>query len=496
MEIVAGMDFAGYRIERRLGSGGMGTVFLVHHPRLPRRDALKVLSTAHAEDAEFRSRFLREAEIAARLQHPNLVAVRDRGETDGVLWIAMQYVAGTDAAELVRRASGGLGVARAVSIVAYAALGLDEIHRAGLLHRDVKPANILVSASYDGSERVLVTDFGIARQMQDTASLAESGSVTATLAYAAPEQLNGERTDPRADVYALGCTLYQLLTGRVPFPRDTPAAVIYSHLYEPPPRPSEAAPGIPPGFDAVIATALAKNPADRYPSCGALAAAAEAASVAQPDAVPSRVPRRLLVGALVCVAALIAVVSVVLGTRDDGDAAAESAPGIDPAMSINAAEWGAYAYMAQTFPALLPPVPPGVGYQELATCIVLDKENRGSLPVHALDTPEPVGSVLCAGNNDPAKWVVVTCNADRSPIGPEPETFQVEGSEKWSRASGSGNLHWGRIPPEVRVTNLAPGGGYLHIYFDDAARNFCRIEVVAEVSGTELRDRWWADAPL
>lgn len=147
MDVVDGAVFAGYRIERRLGAGGMGTVFLVQHPRLPRRDALKILADSHLDDPEFRARFLREAEIAAWLQHPNLVAVRDRGEQDGRLWITMQYVDGVDVAELIRRGQAGLDPARAVRIVTEAARGLDEIHRAGLLHRDVKPANILVAPS-------------------------------------------------------------------------------------------------------------------------------------------------------------------------------------------------------------------------------------------------------------------------------------------------------------------------------------------------------------
>jgi serine/threonine protein kinase len=277
VEIAEGMDFAGYRIERRLGVGGMGAVYLVQHPRLPRKDALKVLADSHHDDPEFRARFLREAEIAARLQHPNLVAVRDRGEFDGRLWLTMQYVDGVDGAQLIRRGPQALPPQRAVYLIGEAARGLDEIHRAGLLHRDVKPANILIAEQPGEPDRVLVTDFGIARPADDSTTLGDPGGLTASLAYAAPEQIRGEVLDQRADVYALGCTLFHLLTGSVPFQRDTPGAVMFAHLNEPPPRPAQIDARLPAGFDEVIATALAKDPARRYPSCGALAEAAHRA---------------------------------------------------------------------------------------------------------------------------------------------------------------------------------------------------------------------------
>ncbi|MGW5456438.1 serine/threonine-protein kinase [Nocardia sp. NPDC003979] len=270
-----GAVFAGYVIERVLGSGGMGTVYAARHPRLPRWDALKVLGDAHSASAEFRARFVREAELAARIDHPNVVAVHDRGMDQGALWIAMQYVAGTDAASVLRH---GLPDARlALHIVTEAAAGLDAAHRAGLLHRDVKPANLMLESRAGEPDRVLVADFGIAKSGTDGTALTESGVFLATLAYAAPELIRLDAVDHRADQYSLGCTLFELLTGRKPFPRDTPAAVINAHLTAPPPRPTELNPRLPPAVDAVIARALAKNPDDRYASCGALAAAASAA---------------------------------------------------------------------------------------------------------------------------------------------------------------------------------------------------------------------------
>ncbi|WP_278262759.1 serine/threonine protein kinase [Nocardia sp. AG03] len=270
-----GSVFAGYVIERVLGSGGMGTVYAARHPRLPRWDALKVLSDTHSASAEFRARFVREAELAARIDHPNVVAVHDRGIDDGALWIAMQYVAGTDAATILRR--GVPDPRLALHIVTEAAAGLDAAHRAGLLHRDVKPANLMLESRAGEPDRVLVADFGIAKSGTDGTALTEAGAFLATLAYAAPELIRLDTVDHRADVYSLGCTLHELLTGRKPFPREVPAAVIEAHLTAPPPRPTEFTPHLPPAIDAVIARAMAKNPDERYASCGALAAAAAAA---------------------------------------------------------------------------------------------------------------------------------------------------------------------------------------------------------------------------
>ncbi|MGW4235118.1 serine/threonine-protein kinase, partial [Streptomyces sp. NPDC004980] len=278
MSIAEGAEFAGYLIERRLGAGGMGTVYLARHPRLPRHDALKILADDHAADPEFRARFLREAELAAALAHPNLVAVRDRGETDGKLWIATQYVAGSDAAELVRAAPSGLDPARAVHIVGEAARGLDAVHRAGLLHRDVKPANILVARSSGGQgERVFLTDFGIARLRADSTHLTQQGMFTATLAYASPEQMTGAELDHRSDQYSLACALYWLLTGVAPFDSPDPNEIIRGTLYLNPPPLALRRQGLPPALDAVLAAAMAKYPAARFDSCAAFAKAARQA---------------------------------------------------------------------------------------------------------------------------------------------------------------------------------------------------------------------------
>ncbi|MFC8046622.1 serine/threonine-protein kinase [Nocardia sp. NPDC057353] len=276
MTLTPGTVFAGHRIERRLGAGGMGTVYLARHPRLPRSVALKVLDPVAGADREFRARFRREAELAVQLDHPNIVEIYDRGAEDDLLWMSMRYVAGPDVAELIRAAGGRLDPRRAVQILTQAAAGLDSAHRRGLLHRDVKPANLLV-ADDDGADHVFVTDFGIARSRTDDSGLTEAGALIATLGYVAPEQIRGEPLDHRADIYALGATLYQMLTGALPFARSTPAAVLGAHLMEPPPRPSAVVPGLPVGLDAVLATAMAKDREQRFPDCRSLAAAAGAA---------------------------------------------------------------------------------------------------------------------------------------------------------------------------------------------------------------------------
>jgi len=278
-----GEQFAGYTIESVLGTGGMGAVYLAKHPRLPRRDALKLLNPAFSNDPNFRTRFEREADLAAGLVHRNIVAVYDRGSVDGQLWISMQYVAGVDASVAARAGDGTMTPHRVVHIISEVGAGLDYAHRAGLLHRDVKPANILLAAPDDPGEpeHVLLTDFGIAKSTTDEVQhLTGTGNLLATLAYASPEQIEARRLDHRVDIYALGCVLFELLTGGVPYPENSPFATMTAHLKNPPPRVTDKVPWLPPGLDAVVAKALAKNPDDRYHSCRELSLAARAALVA------------------------------------------------------------------------------------------------------------------------------------------------------------------------------------------------------------------------
>jgi serine/threonine-protein kinase len=287
MALRIGETFAGYRILRLLGSGGMGEVYLVQHPRLPRQEALKILRPDISSDPSFRERFIREAELAAGLRHPHIVAIHDRGEQDGQLWIAMDHVDGTDLAhQTSQRYPAGMPIDLAQPIIAAVASALDYAHKKGLLHRDVKPANIIV-ADLDADEpTIFLADFGIARPLDDTSGITTTNMTVGTVAYAAPEQLMGESMDGRADQYALAATTHHLLTGLQLFPHSNPAVVISRHLNTIPPRMSEHHPHLT-GLDTVLQTSLAKNPADRHPSCTAFAHALTGASHGAPSASPS-----------------------------------------------------------------------------------------------------------------------------------------------------------------------------------------------------------------
>src|SRR3954454_7301087 len=269
----SGSVVGGYRIQRVIGNGHMGTIYLAKHPDLPRNDSLKVLNADLLNDSDFRTRFVREADMVAQLSPPNIITVYRRGATDdGLLWIAMEYVEGTAAQTVLRQ--GSMTPARAVHIVSEIAKALDYAHQNGVIHRDVKPANFLLSTDAHGDERVLLADFGIAHSLDDGQPPA-TGSVLATIAYAAPDVFNGAAVDGRADLYSLGCSLFRLLTGRKPFPsQGDPSAVIKGHLYDTPPKVADFAADLPVALNDVIATALAKDPAERFQSGEELAAAA------------------------------------------------------------------------------------------------------------------------------------------------------------------------------------------------------------------------------
>ena len=284
MPLAQGEEFAGYEVLRPLGSGGMGEVYLAKHPRLPRQDALKVLPAHLTADESFRQRFLREAELAATLWHPHIVGVHDRGECDGQLWISMDYVDGTDAAKLLREQPGGLAVGQVADIVAAVAEALDAAHHRGLLHRDVKPANILLTTPEVGRPRILLADFGIARHTDDVSGLTDTNMTLGTLSYAAPEQLLGQSLTGAADQYALAATAFHLLAGAPPFGDSNPAVVIGQHLNMAPPSLAGARPDLA-ALSSVLARGLAKDPSARYPSCMDFAGALQAAAPGRgPDA--------------------------------------------------------------------------------------------------------------------------------------------------------------------------------------------------------------------
>jgi serine/threonine-protein kinase len=272
VSLTAGDVFAGYTIIRQLGAGGMGVVYLAQHPRLPRTDAIKVLPASLTTDPQFRARFVREADLAAGLWHPHIVGVHDRGEFDDQLWISMDYVEGTDAQRMIeQRGPHGVPVGEVVDMITAVADALDYAHQRGLLHRDVKPGNILL-AEAGGKRRITLADFGIARQMDEVSALTATNMTIGSIPYAAPEQLSGEGMDGRADQYALACTAFHLLTGSPPFAYSNPAVVIGQHLTAPPPPVSALRPDLA-SLDRVFATGLAKRPQDRFPTCGGFAEA-------------------------------------------------------------------------------------------------------------------------------------------------------------------------------------------------------------------------------
>ncbi len=283
VSLSAGDTFAGYRIKRSLGRGGMGVLYLALEPGLERHVALKLIAPEAAADEVFARRFAEESRIAASIEHPNVVPIYAAGEEDGIPFIAMRYVSGSDLGRRLAR-EGRLEPAAAVGLIAQVGNGLDAIHAAGLVHRDVKPANVLLSETGGGDDHAYITDFGVARNVATESGLTQTGRFVGTLDYVAPEQISGGAVDARADVYALGCLLFKLLTGDVPYPRDGEAARLYAHLNDPPPAPSLHATAVPMTLDDVAIRAMSKEPGDRYPSAGDLGRAAVAAlSGASPD---------------------------------------------------------------------------------------------------------------------------------------------------------------------------------------------------------------------
>ena len=273
MPLADGQMFAGYTVGRILGAGGMGEVYLAQHPRLPRRDALKVLGFEVSHDEEYRQRFNQEAEMVATLRHPNIVTIYDRGDCDGQLWIAMEFVDGTDASRLLTdRYPKGIPPAEVVRIITPIADALDYAHSRGLLHRDIKPANILLGIPESADDRIMLVDFGVARWIGQSSDLTGSDMTVGTVNYAAPEQLKGEQIDGHADQYSLAATAYHMLTGAAPFANSNPSVVISQHLSAQPPPIGAGHPDLD-RLGPVFATALAKDPADRFARCGDFAEA-------------------------------------------------------------------------------------------------------------------------------------------------------------------------------------------------------------------------------
>ena len=311
-------EVAGYRVVELLGRGGMSVVYRAEHVRLGRPAALKLLAATLGQ-GDHRERFLRESKLAASLDHPGIVPVFDAGEEDGLLYIAMAYVEGSDLKTLLVR-EGKLPLRRTLRILGQVASALDAAHARGLVHRDVKPANILVGPG----DRAYLSDFGVVKELA-AAGTTRTGSFVGTIEYSAPEQIEGKEVDARADVYALACVLYECVVGTPPFHRSSDVAVLNAHLHASPPKLSKAAPDLPPALEPLLAKALSKSPLDRYAGCGELMAAARAAAAPEPHVSRARLALSVGLLALAGLAGAALAVAVDRLAFDGGKAAPQPA---------------------------------------------------------------------------------------------------------------------------------------------------------------------------
>ncbi|WP_433207446.1 serine/threonine-protein kinase [Nocardia sp. CA-107356] len=473
-----GATFADHVIEGVLGQGGMGTVYLARHPRLPRSVALKLLNREVSSDAELRRRFEREASVVARLEHPNIVGIYDRGTHDDHLWIAMQYIQGSDAGRLDCRTVTGDRAARIITDVAAA---LDHAHAHGVLHRDIKPANILLAAPDAGrGERAVLTDFGIARLQDATTKVTSTGTFVATIAYAAPEQLTGQPLDGRADQYSLACTLFSMLAGRSPFAADHPGQVVAGHLSSPVPSLVRLRPDLPVQLDAVLARGMAKERGQRFDSCGEFAAAiadavrypaepttgpdastvaaetvgvsssqrativqhwahpATAATPAAPDgqqfSMPGRQvrpPARTKTGVIAAAAVLVVVVvaaataGALVWVGRDAHSSASAEPPSPPSKTVLSSPWPeAHQVIADTFPKLVSSRKGSSDSWRGALCLPWPSQGGVSVPEINCSPPGSTSSqgdhmyaVMDFGTTEAAKeWIDKGTSSDHGPV--------------------------------------------------------------------------------
>jgi len=350
-----GAEIAGFRIRSVLGQGGMGTVYLAEQSSPTRKVVLKLLRPELARDDAFRRRFVHESEAAASTEHPNIVPIYAAGEANGLLYIAMRYVDGDDLRERIGR-DGPIPADRAIETVSQVASALDAAHTRGLVHRDVKPSNILL----DHHGNAYLSDFGLIKRSEVDTGLTKTGQFMGSIEYCAPEQIRGDEVDGRADVYALGCVLFEAIAGRPPFTRETEIATLYAHLEQDPPALSSVAAGSPPALDAVVAKALAKDPSERYATAGAFARDARRAigvSSGERDAVPVTPNRRRMawIGGLVALAAIVAFAAFALSSGGEPDEADRPGPPptprvkpaavrLDPETGTVAASIGGFTY--------------------------------------------------------------------------------------------------------------------------------------------------------
>ena len=409
-----GTTVAGYRVEALIGRGGMGAVYRAEEEGLGRKVALKVIAPELASDERFRERFLRESRIAASLDHPHVIPIYQAGDEDGLLFLAMRYVEGTDLAKLVAE-EGALEPKRALDLLSQVAEALDAAHEKGLVHRDVKPSNVLI-AEAAGREHCYLGDFGLTKRTGSLSGVSVAGEIVGTLEYVAPEQITGDSLDERSDVYSLGCVLYECLTGQAPFPRATDVALLWAHVHEEPTPPSQARPELPRELDTVLARALAKEPGRRYRSAGELVAATRSAlKLVEAPPAERRSSRRLI--ALIAVAVLVvaAALLALLLTRGSGGistVAPNSVGVIDPSSDRVVAE----------VPVGIDPGPVTVGEGAVWAANVEDETVSRINPSDTAATPNtiPVGgypSDVAPGSG--SIWVGLGALAELIAINPE-----------------------------------------------------------------------------
>ena len=352
--LAPGSRIAGYRLEAQIGRGGMAVVYRARDERLGRQVALKILAPALAGDLEFQRRFVSESRAAAAIDDPHIVPVFEAGQADGALFIAMRYVAGGDAHSLLQQ--GPLPPGRVAEIISAVASALDAAHRAGLVHRDVKPSNMLMDMLPGRPDHVYLADFGLSKATAATSGWTRVGEVMGTLEYMSPEQVSGRPADARADQYALACSAFELLAGTPPFRRDNSTALMYAHLSEPPPRLTSLRPALPRPVDNVLSAGLAKAPGDRYASCGQFADALRQALGFQPyDSAPRAMPPRPPAEAAWPAGAGPA------GARDTAAATQTSIPARPAAPGPFPAAPGPFPAAPRPFPAGAGPFPAGAG---------------------------------------------------------------------------------------------------------------------------------------
>ncbi len=463
-----GTVFAGYRIEGEIGRGGMGVVYRARHLALDRECALKLISPALSGDRRFRERFQRESRLAASLEHPNVVQVDHAGDDAGILYLAMRLVEGSDLRRIVE-ADGPLDLERAARVLGGVAAGLDAAHARGLIHRDVKPANILIEAT-NGGERVFLTDFGVSRTAGKGGTVTSSGELLGSPDYMAPEQVAGDRVDHRADIYALGCVLHFALTGQPPFPRDNDMAKLFAHGNAPRPRPSRPVPALPGGIDRVVAQAMAVSPERRYQNAGQLAAdlervargaeplAAELPTAAEPfsdQAVTRRLrrPARRRLWPILALAAVLvaaAVAAALALTRGGGSGGVPANP---LPRAVDTIDVGGGPSRLAVAPSRLW-VASGGASALYAIDLVGDQPARPPVPTGGSPTAVGVGfhSVWALNQGSSSLLRLDPLSAPiEIPVGSNPSDLAFDGHWVWVANRGDGTVS--RIDPSTNAVN-------------------------------------------